>query len=39
MWNIEPYHDILNEYTRGRHTIGSGLIVLLIIGVLIFVFA
>lgn len=39
MWNIESYHDILNENTRRHHTIGSAVVVLVVIGVLIIVFA
>jgi hypothetical protein len=39
MWNLESYHDILNENNRRHHTIGSWLVVLLVIGVLIVVFA
>jgi hypothetical protein len=39
MWNLESYRDILNENNRHHHTIGSWLVVLLVIGVLIFVFA
>lgn len=39
MWNIESYHDILDENNRRHHTIGSWLVVLLVVGVLIFVLA
>lgn len=39
MWNLESYHDILNENNRRHHTIGSWLVVLLVIGALVFVLA
>lgn len=39
MWNIDSYHDILHENTGRHHTIGSAVVVLVVIGVLIFLFA
>lgn len=39
MWNIESYRDILNENTGRHHTVGSAVVVLVVIGVLIVVFA
>jgi hypothetical protein len=39
MWNIDSYHDVLDESNRRHHKIGSWLVVLLVVGVLIFVFA
>jgi hypothetical protein len=37
MWN--SYHDILDENSKRHHTVGSAIVVLVVIGVLIFVFA
>lgn len=38
MWNIDSYRDILHENTGPHHTLGSAVVVLMVIGVLIFVF-
>ncbi len=39
MWDIDSYRDVLDDHTGKHHMIGSWLIVLVVIGVLLVVFA
>jgi|SoiMethySBSTD1v2_1073268.scaffolds.fasta_scaffold00145_52 hypothetical protein len=38
MWDIESYRDFLNDHMSRHHTIGSALIVLIMVGALLMVF-
>jgi hypothetical protein len=38
MWDINRYRDFLDEHSSDHHTIGSSLILLVVIGVLLIVF-
>lgn len=38
MWDLDSYRDFLDEHGSQRHTIGSALIVLVVVGVLLTVF-
>jgi hypothetical protein len=37
MWDLDPYRDFLDEHKSQHHTIGSALIVLVVVGVLLIV--
>lgn len=38
MWDLDSYRDFLDEHNSQRHTIGSALIVLVVVGVLLALF-
>ena len=38
MWDLDSYRDFLDEHNSQRHTIGSALIMLVVVGVLLALF-